>query len=112
MVDFGADVSFQESSKKLKEHYGMDIPPISVQRITQDHAKVVTLKAEEFKKIRNPSESETVIVESDGTLVPLVETQDEGFGEIEEKHVNLIGKRPLPHWPIPREAWTPSTREP
>jgi hypothetical protein len=33
IVDFGADVSFQEAQKKLLEHYRLEIPISSIQAI-------------------------------------------------------------------------------
>ena len=79
MVDFGADVSFAAASQKLKEHYGIDIPSSSIRARTLHHSQRCFSLKEEQPGSREPSGEGVVILQSDGTMVPLVETADSAF---------------------------------
>ena len=79
MVDFGADVSFAAASQKLKEHYGIDIPSSSIRARTLYHSQSCFSLKEEQPSSREPRGVGVVIVQSDGTMVPLVETADSTF---------------------------------
>ena len=79
MVDFGADVSFAAASQKLKEHYGIDVPSSSIRARTLHHSQRCFSLKEEQPSSRDPSGVGVVILESDGTMVPLVETADSAF---------------------------------
>ena len=41
IVDLGADVSFQEAKKKVKEHYGLELPLSSIQSLVEKHARKI-----------------------------------------------------------------------
>ena len=41
ITDFGADHAFAHMSKKLHEHYGIEIPVSSARNITEFHAKQI-----------------------------------------------------------------------
>ena len=41
MTDFGADESFSEATKKISEHYGIDVSMSATQRITERHAEII-----------------------------------------------------------------------
>jgi hypothetical protein len=72
IVDFGADVSFQEVQKKVIEHYRIDLPLSSIQTITENHAKNIFefLEDEKFEE----GKAQQIIAEMDGTMIPVVDT--------------------------------------
>jgi len=41
LVDFGADDSFLEATKKVREHYGVEVPLEAARRHTLAHAKAI-----------------------------------------------------------------------
>jgi len=71
LTDFGADHSFVEASKKVHEHYGIELPASSVRSWTLAHAKASGAVKHEAPKRFVP----TLITEMDGTMLPIVETQ-------------------------------------
>lgn len=72
IVDFGADVSFQEAQKKIIEHYDLELPVSSIQTITENHAKNIFefLENEKFEE----GKAQHIIAEMDGTMIPVVDT--------------------------------------
>jgi hypothetical protein len=73
IVDFGADVSFQDAQKKMLEHYKLNLPLNSIQAIVKNHAK----KIFEFIE-QEPCEegsAQLIVVETDGSMVPVVDTK-------------------------------------
>jgi hypothetical protein len=72
IVDFGADSSFGEAQKKIKEHYGIDVAVSGVQSITENHAKMAYeyIEKQNFKD----GKADIVISEMDGSMIPIVET--------------------------------------
>ena len=76
IVDFGADVSFNEAALKLKEHYGLEVPVEAVRSITERHAKSIA----SWEPKRKPREAKVLIVEMDGSMVPIVEFDEEKKG--------------------------------
>ena len=72
IVDFGADVSFQEAQKKMLEHYRLELPISSIQTITENHAKNIFefLESEKFEE----GKAQQVIAEMDGSMIPVVDT--------------------------------------
>lgn len=72
IVDFGADVSFQEAQKKLLEHYRLELPVSSIQAIVENHAKNIF----DFIERENPEEgtAQQIIAEMDGSMIPVVDT--------------------------------------
>lgn len=82
ICDFGADSSFGQASKKLKEHYDVDLCIEVVRQIRESHAK----KAQEFNRNKTKSSviAEQLIAESDGSMVPIVEIR-EGIGDCRKR---------------------------
>ena len=82
VCDLGADGSFGQASKKLKEHYGVEVCIETVRQITQSHVK----RAQEFNwdKTWNPEVARQLVAESDGSMVPVVETR-EGTGDCRKR---------------------------
>lgn len=73
ICDFGADHAFGKVNKKLKEHYGINVPNSAPRSITEHHAQEITSAADKFSPPSNP-EASTVIGECDGSMIPIVET--------------------------------------
>jgi hypothetical protein len=71
LTDFGADHSFVEATKKMREHYGIELPASSVRECTLAHAKASG--AVEHAAPRRPVQ--TLITEMDGTMLPIVKTK-------------------------------------
>lgn len=77
ITDFGADVPFGQIPAKLQEHHGIGVPVSSAQAITQQHAEqalqtqLSTLKSD----IPDQDGVECLIVEMDGSMIPIVSTQ-------------------------------------
>lgn len=93
VTDFGSDHSFAEVPKKIKEHYGIELPSSSARRITLDHAQRI-YETEELLQKPTDSHSECVIGESDGSMVPIVETYcpEEEPDADQRKHKRLCWK--------------------
>ena len=74
IVDFGADVSFHEAQKKLKEHYNLELPLSSIQAIVENHAKNIFEFIENDKEKLTGGNAKQLIAEIDGSMVPIVDT--------------------------------------
>lgn len=75
-MDFGADASFKDAKKKIKEHYAIDVPESSIQAITEKHAE--NMVSMDFKE--NTIHSivlDYLLAETDGSMIPIVETKIE-----------------------------------
>jgi hypothetical protein len=72
IVDFGADVSFQEAQKKILEHYKIELPLNSIQTIVENHAKNVFEFVE--KEIFEEGTAQQIVSEMDGSMIPVVDT--------------------------------------
>jgi hypothetical protein len=72
IVDFGADVSFQEAQKKVLEHYKIELPLNSIQIIVENHAKNV-FEFEE-KETFEEGTAQQIVSEMDGSMIPVVDT--------------------------------------
>lgn len=74
IVDLGADVSFYDAQKKVKEHYNLEVPLSSVQCIVENHAKNIFDFIESDKSKLKGGNALQLIAEMDGSMVPIVET--------------------------------------
>ena len=83
MTDFGADKAFVNVPKKLKEHYGIEVPISMARVITERHGQIMKEKVEDEMVTQLPKKKgvEQLIVEMDGSMLPVV--------EIEEKREDL-----------------------
>lgn len=82
MTDFGADDAFAKAVKKVKEHYGVNVPISGERKITMAHAGVIKreLKKEiadkntrAGKRVLTKQEGSAYIIsETDGSMVPIV----------------------------------------
>ena len=81
MTDFGADEAFAGAAAKLKEHYGIVVPVSAVRGITEKQG--ATVLAQEKQKGDWPDRpgAPVLIVEMDGSMLPVVEVAEPGPGE-------------------------------
>ena len=68
-------MSFGRIPQKLQEHYGITVPISSAQKITQEHAARVLQQHQTQSEIPTSMGVEQLIVEMDGSMIPIVETE-------------------------------------
>lgn len=73
VCDFGSDHAFGSVNKKLKEHHGITLPLSSIRIITEHHAQCIT-NLGDVLGVAPKLAADIVIAESDGSMVPIVET--------------------------------------
>lgn len=105
MVDFGADESFASASGKLKEHYGIEVPPIAVQRKTYVHGHQMSRSTILREEVPRQGQSDTVVLESDGTMVPLMEIKP-GRGDARKRRA-VFWKEAISTLAYPQGSTTP-----
>lgn len=76
IVDFGADAPFHDVPKKLFEHYGFEISPEVARQITLGHAKKIDSYLKEEENSADLRETQQLISEIDGGMVPIVMIDD------------------------------------
>jgi len=76
LTDFGADISFGQAAEKMREHYGLEIPVCTIQKITEGHAR----KIADLKNPKVIESSKLLITEMDGGMVPIVEVGEKAEG--------------------------------
>lgn len=76
ITDFGADVAFGKVSEKLYEHYGLSVPDSSARTITEHHAQAIQENESLQTEIPESAGVECMIAETDGTMIPIVDTSD------------------------------------
>jgi hypothetical protein len=81
ITDFGADDSFGDISKKLKEHYGITVPVSSGRVVTLRHAEQIRQTEEVQTDIPERKGVECVIGEADGSMIPIVDNTPEPCAE-------------------------------
>lgn len=74
ITDFGADVSFAQVEDKLVEHYGIMLPESTIRRVTELHAQRIYTTTSVDENWPTEEGRETVVVEMDGGMVPIVES--------------------------------------
>jgi hypothetical protein len=80
MTDFGADLAFGQVPAKLQEHYGIAVPGSAVRTITEAHASHIHAQ-EQLQATVSAQEVTWVIAETDGTMIPIVDTAPVQTGE-------------------------------
>jgi hypothetical protein len=85
LVDFGADDSFLQATKKVREHYGIEVPLRAVRQQTLTHAKAIGAV-----KHQPSGAAKMVITGMDGSMVPIVES---GTGEDKRQGKTLLWKQ-------------------
>jgi hypothetical protein len=85
LVDFGADDSFLEATKKIREHYGVEVPLAAARQQTLKHAKAIGAAK------HRPAPAATIVLTGlDGSMVPIVES---GTGEDQRQGKTLLWKQ-------------------
>ena len=74
MTDFGAEESFYQAAKRMKEHHGVDINPGTIRETTEKYARKASEAINRLPTRREKSDQ--MIVEMDGEMVPLVEYEE------------------------------------
>ena len=72
ICDFGADHAFCQVAMKLQEHYGISVPYTASRQITEAHAAQIQLTKDLYKP--KCHDADIIIAESDGSMIPIVET--------------------------------------
>jgi Uncharacterised protein family (UPF0236) len=73
MTDFGADMAFGQVPAKLKEHYGIEVPVSAVRHMTEAQARAIHAQ-EQFQTSLPAQGVAWVIAETDGSMIPIVDT--------------------------------------
>jgi hypothetical protein len=69
-VDFGAESAFAPAARRVREHYGIEVPVSAVRQQTLRHGKGIARVAEE---VQPRGAAPTLITEMDGSMVPIVQ---------------------------------------
>ena len=85
LVDFGADDSFLEAVKKVREHYGVEVPLAAARQHTLAHARAMGA----LRHAAAPA-AKVVVTSMDGSMVPIVES---GSGGDRRKGKTLLWKQ-------------------
>jgi Uncharacterised protein family (UPF0236) len=72
MTDFGADHAFAQVPKKLREHYGIEIPESTVRKTTLRHAAKMHTQQENVEKLLKAKGCAVMVAEVDGCMLPIV----------------------------------------
>ena len=81
MVDFGADDPFSGAVKKLKEHYGIEVPTSAVRAITEEHGELMRENTLLQTEIPERPGVAQLIAELDGSMIPEVEIMPPSDGK-------------------------------
>lgn len=85
LVDFGSDESFLMATKKVREHYGVELPISGAREHTLAHAKAIAVVQHQ------PAQpAATIVTYMDGCMVPIVEP---GSGSDKRKDKTLLWKQ-------------------
>ena len=84
LTDFGADVPFGQVPKKVKEHYGIEVPIQAARDITQKHGAAMLQQVLQ-PEIPDREGVAVVIAELDGSLIPIVQTAAPELGRDRRK---------------------------
>jgi hypothetical protein len=91
VTDMGADSAFASAAQKLREHHGVEVAVENVRQCVLGHARKMAERADEAPahtrlKAAGP---EWIVAAADGTMVPLVSTQEAPAGADKRKHRKL-----------------------
>jgi len=85
LADFGADHSFVAATKKVREHYGVEVPLAAARQHTLAHAKAISTVQ------HKPAPAAQIVVTGlDGSMLPIVES---GTGKDKRKGKTLLWKQ-------------------
>jgi len=74
LTDFGAEKSFARAAGQVKEHYGFEISPTTVRRVSQAQGQRLHGHPEFLQGEAAAEPKAQLIVEADGTMIPVVTT--------------------------------------
>jgi hypothetical protein len=83
LTDFGAELAFAQASARLQQHYGIDVPPTAVRRISLHHGRQLQ---DWTPPARTTPDTARLVNECDGSLLPLREPLV----------INAAGQRTMP----------------
>jgi Uncharacterised protein family (UPF0236) len=87
LTDFGADEAFAKAAAKMREHYGLDVNSEQVRRVCLHHAGRISAKAVlEPRTTLATRGPDWIVAEADGTMLPIVDTDDAPSGSDRRKH--------------------------
>jgi hypothetical protein len=81
LTDFGAEVSFGQAVRRVKEHYAIEVPVAAVRQHTLRHGKAMTTLA------AAPHPAQQLITQMDGSMIPVMQP---GRGEDARKGRSLF----------------------
>src|SRR5258708_40210129 len=79
MTEFGADEAFGKTPKKIKEHYGIEVPASSARVITERHGERIEINREILGTLPRGG-ARQLIGEMDGCMLPIVRINPRGTG--------------------------------
>jgi hypothetical protein len=86
LVDFAADVSFNRATEKFLEHYGVELSASTVREITQQHGAGLLEQQQQLIDELGPEAGlEQLVTQTDGSMVPLVESSKEASDKRKNK---------------------------
>ncbi len=74
LTDFGAEKSFARAAEQVKEHYGIDVSPSTVRRVTEAHGQQLHGHPEFLQGDATAEAKAQLIAQADGTMIPVVTT--------------------------------------
>jgi Uncharacterised protein family (UPF0236) len=81
ITDLGADDPFAGAARKLKEHYGIEVPVSLIRALTEKHGETILASQKQGSELPDQPGVAVLIAEADGSLVPVVETAEPAEGE-------------------------------
>ena len=86
LVDFASDVSFNRAAEKLVEHYGVELSANTIRLITNQHGGGLLEQQQQLITELGPEAGlEQLITQTDGSMVPLVESSRKGSDKRKNK---------------------------
>lgn len=85
ITDFGADNAFGRVSGKLMEHYGIEMPVSTIQKVTEHHAQRCYEESLADPVLEKGLKGGTFVGEMDGSMVPVVEISTTANDKRKEK---------------------------
>ena len=85
LTDFGSEKSFGRAAEQVKEHYGIDVPISRIRLITEEHGERLLGESELLQGSTKGKGNTQLIAESDGCMVPIVDFDLGGEGDLRKK---------------------------
>ena len=88
ITDFGADLPFARVSDKLKEHYGISVPPSAAASLTYRHAR--GLDSADILPNAPTTVPMLLIAQADGSMIPVVQMATTDTSEHRDKRKRRV----------------------